>query len=138
MPNYIAHSSAALLFMLLLATGCKKAPIESGKLENAQESYDAALESFEAKSWSSAAQSLTSAIDAGGLSPDQYAEALVMRAECYLNEKKFDEAIADLEKAEQGYGDLARLYELKAQVFDAKGDSASAQKARQAAQQAGG
>jgi tetratricopeptide (TPR) repeat protein len=71
----------------------------------------------------------------GGLSPDQFGEALVNRARARLQIGMLDEAEADLRDAEQGAMDLAEVYALWGDVMLSRDDMAQARdkyaKARQ-------
>jgi tetratricopeptide (TPR) repeat protein len=120
---------------LVLSVGCSPEPIAESSLEDSQRAFDEALSAMESKDHARALESFTVAIDAGGLSPDQAAEAYFRRGACNAELGDFDAALADLESASEGYGNLEEVHELRASIFDAQGKSAEAEAERQQAAQ---
>lgn len=86
---------AALLFVVILLSGCDGA--STAQRADAQSSLDAASEAAQRKDYVAAEAAWTRAIEIGSLNPDQYVKAHLQRAICRARNKKFSEALADLD-----------------------------------------
>jgi tetratricopeptide (TPR) repeat protein len=91
--------SAISLCMLLL--GCEK-PISEHDNRMSQVAYEEAIQLVDASSFDEALSVVNEAIAAGGLSADQYADALLLRCRCQCNLGNMEQAESDLAKAELG------------------------------------
>lgn len=116
-----------LLLVVTFTCGCGPREMSSAVLANSEKSYDKGVELFNSKDLDGAEKELSKAISGGGLDVDRFGDALVKRALCYANQKKFDEAHKDLEVAEQGAPELATVYKTRADVYQMQGDVAKSQ-----------
>lgn len=119
------------LLGLMLATatvccGCGGQGVQPSAIAGAQESFEAGESAMAQSDFLLAEQSFTRALSLGGLSPDQFGETLVYRAQARLQLGMLDEAEADLREAEQGAMDLAEVYALWGDVMLSRDDMAQA------------
>ena len=121
-----------LLFACCLAAGCGgKVPEKDNR--TAQVAFDDAVKLVEAESYSQALPLLESAIAAGGLSADLYAEALLLRSRCHADAGALDKAEADLTLSEQGSPSPAKFQFAKGTLLSKQGKKAEADAAFKAA-----
>ena len=125
----------AVCVACILLTGCGGGrPADPEALADAQSSYDQALVEIESGNHAAALELLVTALaPGGGLPPDLYTDALVQRAVCYARAEQFDEALADLELAEQGVSDLSTVGVARAYVYRKQGKLAEAKREMSAA-----
>ena len=114
----------SLLGTLLIAgfialTGC--GGTRTADNAGSTEAYNDAEKAMEAGDYVAAIPHWTQAMDAGGLNPDQYADARIRRGECYGRTGDFAAAHADLDNAEMGAPELDRVYATRAFVFGKEG-----------------
>ena len=96
-PGYFRQACTGLL--MLAAVGCSSAGEEhADDRRSAYAQYNEALAAFASKDYTTAEAKLTAAIDAHGLNPSAYSDAIVKRVFCRAKAGNFDEANADLEK----------------------------------------
>lgn len=125
-------NSICLLLACCLATGCGgKVPEKDNR--TAQVAFDDAIKLVESGSYSQALPLLESAISAGGLSADLYAEALLLRSRCHADAGALDKAEADLTLSEQGSPSPAKFQLAKGTLLSKQGKKAEADAAFRAA-----
>lgn len=117
----------ALCFSVLLITGCSKTEVANNVDSGA--AYNSADEAMQAKDYAAAIEHFTTAMEAGGLNPDQYADSRIRRAECYGRTGDYPAAHADLDNAEMGAPDMDRVYATRSFVFEAEGKKSEASSA---------
>ncbi|MCA9192776.1 MAG: tetratricopeptide repeat protein [Planctomycetales bacterium] len=113
---------------MMLFSGCNSGAISSTKIADAQSSYDEALAKLSSGEMQGALSAIEQSLAAGGLNPDLYASALLVRAECYVAANRIDDAASDLQTAEQGAPDEARLHYVRGLILNAQGDSTGAKR----------
>ena len=94
-------SSFAILLILLLG-GCRPAQVDRDQVAEAGDALQQATDAHASKDYPAAIEKLTAALDSGLLRPDGLCTALLLRAECYARNGKYQDALADLDRAEQG------------------------------------
>ena len=110
----------------MLACGCSSAQIPATSVADSEKNLASAVQAFTASDFASGAQLAGQAIDGGGLSPDLYVQALLVRAASRAAQANFDEALADLDIAAQGAAEMDKVHGLRSLVLTAKGDVAAA------------
>ncbi len=100
--------------------------MSASQIQSAQMLFDEALAGDKAGNASEAFAKVDAAIRQGGLNPDQLCEAYLLRARCYSADGKLDEALADLEFAEQGSPNPSMRHYSRGVYFAAKGEAAKA------------
>lgn len=110
----LARLISALL--LLFSLGCGGA-VSKNVIQSAQVSLDSAVDLEKGGKYAEAIPLISSAIAQGGLNADQFCEAYLLRARCYSYEGKLDEAMKDIEAAEQGSPNPANWHYSRAIVF---------------------
>lgn len=133
MAPRIGHS--LLLIALAFTPGCGGSTGDSGSRQTAAQAAETARQEFDQRNYAAAAEHFTQAIDAGGLNSDLYVDAVLRRAVCYGAEGKFDEALADLSKIEQGAPNLDQLLAARAFVLKKMGKTVEANAAMAKARQ---
>jgi Tfp pilus assembly protein PilF len=121
-------SKLAFLLLIPMLAGCGSS-VPSQDIASAQQAMDEATTKLEAGDEAAAIPLLTQAIDGIGLDADQYARALLLRAQCYAQTGDVELAEADLADAEQGPTDEGLLFFTKGIVFQAQGKKSDASKA---------
>lgn len=114
-----------LLLSVLVAFGCRK-QADPKVFATAEAAYNAAVDKMEKLDFSGAADDLTRAFEARGLNVDMYCDALVRRAQCFARLKRFDEALADVDRAAQGSPQMDEVHRTQAFVFKKQGKLAEA------------
>ena len=105
--------------LLVLMVGCGK--VEEVNHLEAGAAYNSAEEAMNSGDYAGSLEFWTAAIDSHSLNPDQYGDALTRRAECYGRTGDFAAAHADLDIAERGAPDVARIYATRSFVFSLEG-----------------
>jgi len=82
--------------------GCGGPKGDPVSVANSEASYTEAKTMVLDGSYEVALPKLEAAIAGGGLGPDLYVEALLLRAQCYAMAGQLEQAEADMAKAEQG------------------------------------
>ena len=77
---------------LLVLFGCQPSPWESQRIFSAEQHLFEAQESWQADRVEEAYQNVELALSTGGLAPDQYIDANVLKLECLLKLHRFEEA----------------------------------------------
>ena len=95
--------------------------VEAPNHFDANAAYNSAEEAMDSGDFAGSIENWTNAIDSGSLNPDQYADAIIRRGECFGRTGDFAAAHADLDIAERGAPDLDRVYATRAFVFTQEG-----------------
>ena len=95
-------------------------------IATSQLSYDEALVAFDEGNFEQAESGLTNAISNGGLDADLIADALLKRAIARRELGRLDEALADVEQAAPGAGDLSVVHQIRGDIKLAQNDIAAA------------
>ena len=114
-----AVGSAFTVGLLVLLAGCGP-QANPEKTADAQAAFDAGLEAFDEGNAEESVAQLTTALEIGGLSPDQFAESRIKRAISNARLGQFAAAHADLDIAEQGAA-LDEVYIARSYVFEKEG-----------------
>ena len=117
--------AVGLLCALTAGTWGCASQMSPDKLATAAQALEAAKVAAQAGKWEEALPNFDKAL-AGGLSVDQYCEALLGRAIARANTGKFDDALVDLEQAERGSPNPEEVYAVRGYVLLKKGDKAGA------------
>jgi outer membrane protein assembly factor BamD (BamD/ComL family) len=122
-PRYCRHACAGLL--VLAAMGCSSANEEhADDRRSAYAHYNEAVAAFASKDFATAEANLTSAIDAHGLNPSAYSDAMAKRAYCHAKAGKFAEANADLEKLGPSPENLDQVLVVRSYILRKQGKAA--------------
>lgn len=116
-----------LLFSSLMLVGCgddDRAP----DIVSSRQGLDKAIEASQTKDSQAVIANLTPEV-LRFLSPDQFDEALNLRAQAHARSGNIDAAMADIEILKQGAADMANVYRTMSYVLLKKGDKAAAKKA---------
>jgi tetratricopeptide (TPR) repeat protein len=122
-PKFIRCVLCISAFSLL--GGCGNGTGES-EVRSAQVSFDEALAKEASGELSGALPLIEAALSDDGLNPDQLAEALLLRARCYCASGALDKAQADIEMADQGAPNPAKLHLTRGMLLDKQGKAAEA------------
>ncbi|MGL4462033.1 MAG: hypothetical protein ACRDD1_08775 [Planctomycetia bacterium] len=102
--------------MLVLAAGCGRSPKTESTIRDAQSLYYKAVADDGGTDAGEVIDELSKAIQAGGLNPDQVADAHLKRGVAYARQGKADEALKDVEIGAQNSNEL-EVREARGQVF---------------------
>lgn len=123
------------LFLLVISMffvpslGCGGPKGDPVSVANSEAGYTEAKTMVLDGNYEPALPKLEAAISGGGLGPDLYAEALLLRAQCYAMTGKPEQAAADMEKAEQGSPSEAMIELTKGVILEKQGKSAESKAA---------
>ncbi|MFN7874614.1 MAG: tetratricopeptide repeat protein [Pirellula sp.] len=109
--------------------GCGGPKGDPVSVANSEASYTEAKTMVLDGNYEPALPKLEAAIAGGGLGPDLYVEALLLRAQCYATSGQLDQAAADMEKAEQGSPSEAMIELTKGVILEKQGNSAESKAA---------
>jgi Flp pilus assembly protein TadD len=109
--------------------GCGGPKGDPVSVANSEASYTEAKTLVLDGSYEVALPKLEAAIAGGGLGPDLYVEALLLRAQCYAMAGQLEQAEADMAKAEQGSPSEAMKELTKGVVLGKQGKSAESKAA---------
>lgn len=123
-----------LLLLGCLVLGCEKTVSETDS-RSSQVSLDQAIAFIDSGSYSSALPLLDASIASGGLSADQYADALLLRACCHTDSGDLEKAEADLTLVEQGAPNPAKFQLTKGMLLTKQGKKSEAAAAFKLAKQ---
>lgn len=127
MRSYLNVLVGICMAALLCAAGCRSnSGLSASQIQSAQVLLDEALAGDKEGNAAEAFAKVDAAITQGGLNPDQLCEAYLLRARCYSADGKLDEALADLELADQGSPNSSMRHYSRGVYFAAKGDAAKA------------
>ncbi len=119
----------AIAFTLLIFNGCGGTEVAATSLADAQAAFDRALAAVGNGDYASARTDFDVAIKSGGLTVDNYVEALLKRSMCLSVAGEYEAAEADIAMAEQGATELEDVHIARGFLLAKKGDSAGAQAA---------
>lgn len=103
---------------LVAACGTRTSP---GLIASSQSNFDKAVELFSEGNYTVALPLFDECISAGALDPDQYAESLLLRAQCRALSGEIALAEEDIEAASQGAPSDALVHYTKAILYHAQG-----------------
>lgn len=115
------------LILLACIGGCGGEGKTVDRTDSTQ-AFAAAVAASESGDAATVISSVDTAI-AGGLNPDQYEQALNLRAQAHARSGNLDAAMADIEILKQGAADMANVYRTMSYVAQKKGNAAAAKKA---------
>lgn len=117
-----------LLFACVVtATGCSE-KVASSSIASAQQALEQARDMVAGDNAAGALPLLSQAIGEGGLDADQYAEAFLLRAQCYALGGDVEKAQADLEQAELGAPSQGLLHLTRGIILSQQGKESEARK----------
>jgi tetratricopeptide (TPR) repeat protein len=121
---------AAPVFAACLLTGCGGHTEVVNTRENAYAAVVQADQAFQSRDYATAAERYDVAVNGGGVNPDVYASSSVKLAISHAMLKKFDDAIAVLDKIEQeGAPNLAEIYAARSFILKKQGKAAESRAA---------
>jgi hypothetical protein len=115
------HCLLAVVVCFLTA-GCQPSQIAESKIASSEKNVAASLTAFMSGDVTTAEQTATQAIEGGGLPADLFVQALMIRAAARGILGSYDNALADLDQAAQGAGDMDKVHALRSLILTAKGD----------------
>lgn len=115
--------------MLLVINGCGGTEVAATSLADAQAAFDRGMAAVAKGDYSSARGDFDVAVKSGGLTVDNYVEALLNRSMCLSVAGEYEAAEADIAAAEQGATELEQVHVARGFMLAKKGDSAGAQAA---------
>lgn len=115
--------------VLIPGVGCGGPKGDPVSVANSEAGYTEAKTMVLDGSYEPALPKLEAAISGGGLGPDLYVEALLLRAQCYAMTGKLELAEADMTKAEQGSPSEALMELTKGVILEKQGKSAESKAA---------
>jgi|GEM_PF-6252588 len=110
----------------LLAVGCGPSQIAESKVASSEKSVADSVSAFASGDATQAEQAASQAIDGGGLPADLFVQALMVRAAARGILGSYNTALADLDQAAQGAGEMDKVHALRSLILTAKGDSPAA------------
>lgn len=124
------RANATVYLLVVLTAGLYGCGDNSSRVDESA-AFDAFQAAKRASESGDAEEVISNVIAAvgGGLSPDDYEQALNLRAEAYARKGDFEAAMKDIEILKQGAADMASVYRTWSFVLVKKGDKAAAKKA---------
>lgn len=116
-----------LLIALLACSGCSDG-IPSDSIATAQGAFDSAKKKLAANDMQATMADIEKAIELPGLDADQYAEAVLIRAQCHTSAGDLDKAEADITEAEMGSPNPALLHLTRAFLLKKQGKDSESKK----------
>ncbi len=113
-----------LAIVLTCAIGCGSKPLDETVAADSAAAYQQAMEAYDAEEYAASSDLLDAALADAGLPPDIYVDALIKRAICRARTERYDEALTDLQEAEQGPINLAVVHATRSYVFRKQGKKA--------------
>ncbi len=120
--------TAVMAAITLGLSGCHSSSVPSALAINADAAVARGLEAIEGSDWETAETELTSAIDAGVLSGDQYEETVLARAKARLENDDLEGAEEDISMLEEGAAAMDQVLALKASLLLRQGDKSLAKR----------
>lgn len=127
MKRFLFLLVISMLFVPSLGCGGPKGDPVS--VANSESGYTEAKTMVLDGNYEPALPKLEAAIAGGGLGPDLYVEALLLRAQCYAMSGQLEQATADMEKAEQGSPSEAMMELTKGVILEKQGKSSESKAA---------
>jgi hypothetical protein len=124
-PRSLTLACCVVPWLLVASAGCSS-KVSSANIQGAQTAYDTAMELERNTQHADALAKIEEAIGAGGLSPDQLAAALLLRARAKAHTGDIPGAEADLEFADQGSPDPAFFHWTRSIILEKQGKSKEA------------
>lgn len=115
-----------VIAMIALVAGCSPPQVAESKVASSEKSVADAIASFAAGDAAKAEQAASQAIDGGGLPADLFVQALMVRAAARGSLGSYDTALADLDQAAQGAGEMEKVHVLRSLILTGKGDTQAA------------
>ena len=116
-----------MTLLVVIATvftmGCGSSQVAESKVATSEQNVTDSVTAFSAGDFAKAEQAASNAIDGGGLPVDLFVKALMVRAASRGIAGQFDTALADLDQAAQGAGEMDQVHGLKSLILSAKGDA---------------
>jgi tetratricopeptide (TPR) repeat protein len=125
MVSLRAPQGLLCVFFFGLITGCGS-PANEDLVRNAQVTFDDAVAKEASGDLAATLPLIDSALSNGGLNPDQLAEAYLLRARCYCASGELEKAQLDIDMADQGAPNPAKLHLTRGILLDKQGKSAEA------------
>lgn len=130
MLKLIARPIAAVLFIaVVLAIGGCSSEVAPATIASSQAAFEEAKQLAASGSYAAGLPLIEQALAGTGLNADQYASALLVRAQCLADAGEFEKADADLNEAQMGDPDPAFFQLSKGIVLSKQGKEAEAKKA---------
>lgn len=114
-----------LAFAVGVTAGCSKQADEE-LFRNAQVTFDEALAKEASGDVAGTLPLIDAALTNGGLNPDQLAEGYLLRARCFCASGELDKAQLDIDMAEQGAPNPAKLHLTRGLLLNKQGKAAEA------------
>lgn len=118
-----------ILMVFAPGIGCGGPKGDPVSVANSESNYTEAKTMVLDGGYEQALPKLEAAISGGGLGPDLYVEALLLRAQCYAMAGQLEQAEADMEKADQGSPSEAMKELTKGVILEKQGKSAESKAA---------
>jgi hypothetical protein len=118
--------SIFMIVALVFTLGCGSSQIAESTVASSEQNVAAAVNAFTAGDATKAEQTASQAIDGGGLPVDLFVQALMVRAAARGVLGSYDNALADLDQAAQGAGEMDKVHALRSLILTAKGDASAA------------
>lgn len=118
--------SLCVFVSLVFVLGCGSAQIAESTVASSEQNVAAAVAAFTAGDATKAEQTASQAIEGGGLPVDLFVQALMVRAAARGILGSYDNALADLDQAAQGAGEMDKVHALRSLILTAKGDATAA------------
>lgn len=115
-----------MLVGLVTLGGCAGGGVSAESAASAQQSYDQALEAFEAGRLADARPLFDASLTLGGLPVDLVVDAYLKRAMCAAEAQDFEAAEADIATAEQGAMEMDQVHVARGFLLKKQGDQAGA------------
>lgn len=122
-------TSAVLLLSVVLALAGCSSEVAPATIASSQASFEEAKQLAASGNYAAGMPLIEQAIAGTGLNADQYASALLVRAQCLADAGEFEKAEADLAESQLGDPDPAFFQLSKGIVLSKQGKDAEAKKA---------
>lgn len=113
------------VLILGVTLGCGQ-QVSENTLRNAQVTFDDALAKEASGDLTGALPLIEAALTNGGLNPDQLADGYLLRARCYCTAGELEKAQADIDMADQGAPNPAKMHLTRGMLLEKQGKSAEA------------
>lgn len=111
---------------MMTLSGCTGGGVSAESAASAQQSYDQALEAFEAGRLADARPLFDASLTLGGLPVDLVVDAYLKRSMCAAEAQDFAAAEADIATAEQGAMEMDQVHVARGFLLKKQGDQAGA------------
>src|SRR5262249_23587392 len=111
---------------LMFCAACSRTQMPENQIRDAQAAYIDGMDALASNDFGLALEQFEAALGIGGLSADQFGEAMLHSAECHIELGNFEDAAGVLDSLEAQATDLDQLYLARCKLYAKQGDMSKA------------